>query len=57
MTGSTVRSNMSKGISSVLLRDTPIDEDVLNRRDPIDKFLSRNKEHLRSTLKKGLSSK
>ncbi len=41
-TGSTARSGISRHISSVLIRETPIDKEVFDRRDPLERFLDRN---------------
>ena len=42
-TGSTQRSVRARNIPSVLLKETPLDKEIFDRRDPFDKFLERNK--------------
>ncbi|CDW83585.1 protein dgcr14 [Stylonychia lemnae] len=43
-TGSTQRSVRAHNIPSVLLKETPLDKDIFDRRDPFDKFLERKRD-------------
>jgi len=38
----------ARNIPSALLKETPLDKDIFDRRDPFDKFLERNKTNVAS---------
>ena len=51
MTGSTVKSVRSRQLPSVLLKETPVDPDIFDRRDPLEKFFDRNRDLMSKHVK------
>jgi hypothetical protein len=45
---STARSKRHEALPSILLKETPVDPTIFDRRDPLEKFLDKKKDSIKN---------